>query len=153
MTCSLQTYRIRIGIYANGQHNYKKKCTKYGSQTTELRGKFILFFIFASYGLLVLVGPTLSQLQNQNPFTGTGWRLCPCTSTYIPTASYGYNSLSLLMGRHILGIQGSTSTATPSSLFSLLLLPSINPIPGSPECTETSWPTSTMGTGEPGVLA
>ena len=45
MTCSLQTYRIRIGTFATRQPIYKKNCIKYGPDTTELRAKSILYFL------------------------------------------------------------------------------------------------------------
>ena len=98
MTCSFQTYRIKIGTYAAGQYIYKKKFTKKTTEKDALKGKFTLSLIFASYCLLVLLVPALLHLQNRNTSQGTGWRPCPCTSTYISTLSHASSKAGLARG-------------------------------------------------------
>ena len=72
MTCSLQTYRIRIGTFQSGIYLKKKttSCTR-NSNLKVRRTSFILALIISNYCLIALTFPAL--LQPHPPHHGPTW--------------------------------------------------------------------------------
>ena len=63
MTCSLQSYRIRIGTFQNGTHILAKKSQEWSPKSNKYlkRTSFILALIFSNYCLLAISLPALLQ--------------------------------------------------------------------------------------------
>ena len=59
MTCSLQTYRTRIGTYNIKQTTYRKEYSKNGTERNQQKQKLLISLVLTNYCLLVLLGPSL----------------------------------------------------------------------------------------------
>ena len=116
MTCSLQSYRIRIGTFQDGTHILKKKSQKWSPKSNKYlkRTSFILALIFSNYCLLALSLPAL--LQPHLTPQGTAWQQQHRPGSYTSsTACMGCPAPSLGTLRY----NGSIITTTLSSTNSL----------------------------------
>ena len=108
MTCSLQTYRIRIGTFQTGTHLHKKKVfnCKRDSNINVKKTSFILALIISNYCLLALSFPTL--LQPHHPYPGPAWQQQPGSYT-VYTACIGCQAPSVGTARYFAEINGRQS--------------------------------------------
>ena len=73
MTCSLQTYRIRVGTFQSGIYLRKKQISSTKNSNVKVkRTSFILTLLFYIYCLVALTFPAL--LQPHPPHRGPTWQ-------------------------------------------------------------------------------
>ena len=91
MTCSLQTYRIRIGTFQTGTYYRRKSksCTRYSNMSVE-KTKFVLTLLIYNYCLLALSFPTLLELHPQQQVPSWQQQHHSHGSYTIPTTDLGH---------------------------------------------------------------
>ena len=88
MTCSLETYRIRIGTYnTSRQFSRKKYCRSSSSGFSEKKITLLVRLLIATYSILVVSLPTLIKPQINLSST---WLANPCSSSTLTYTVLNY---------------------------------------------------------------